>query len=375
MNYTKASDNWFAIIMAGGSGERFWPVSRRKNPKQLLKLLGGRSFLQQAVSRASKIINPSNIFVITNIEQEKAVRAQLPRLNKNNIIAEPCGRDTCAAVTLGAALVGARNKDAVMAVLPADHVVLDEDRFLGILSDSFSLASKKEVMITIGIEPTEPHTGFGYIKLQEKFESEPELKINTVFWKAERFVEKPPYEKAVEYLRSGGYRWNAGMFIWSYKTLLNGLQKHQPGFYELCLKWTEAAFKVSALTGVIKGDYPGINKISVDYALMERAENVVVASGDFRWDDLGSWSALYKHLTADEHGNCIVGNCTCVDSHGNLVFDARKKSRSMVATVGVKDSIVVLTDDAILIAQKGQDQKIKELVKKLAENSKYKKLL
>lgn len=361
--------------MAGGSGERFWPLSRRKHPKQLLKLLGRQSLLQQAVNRVSRIINPSNIFVITNVEQEKAVRKQLPRLKKENIIAEPCGRDTCAAVTLGAALVGSRDKNGVMAVLPADHVILDDERFLEILSDSLLLASKNPIMVTIGIQPTEPHTGFGYIKLQQKFDPGQDLSVKTTFYKAERFVEKPPYEKAVEYLNSGNYRWNAGMFIWSYQTILDGLRKYQPDFYNLCLKWTSSALKPSALMKEIKKDYPDIKKISVDYAIMEHAENVVVVNGDFRWDDVGSWSALYKHLPSDEHGNRSVGDYLYVDSSENLVFDARKKSKSPVTTVGIHNSIVVLTDDAILITQKGHDQKIKELVKKLSENNRYKKLI
>jgi len=373
MKTKNADTNWFAIIMAGGSGERFWPLSRKKNPKQLLKLLGKQSFLQQAVNRVSKKINLSNIFVITNAEQEKTVREQLPRLNKNNIIAEPCGRDTCAAVTLGAALVGSRNKNAAMAVLPADHIILDDDIFLTILSDSLSVALKEPVLVTIGIQPTEPHTGFGYIKLKEK--TEPLTGLKTTFYKAEQFVEKPPYDKAVEYLKSGNYRWNAGMFIWSYNTILNALQKHQPQFYELCLKWTSSASKFPALLKILKNDYPSLKKISIDYALMEHAENVIVASGDFRWDDVGSWSALYKHLIPDENGNCVVGDYISVDSNGNLIFDARKKSKSLVTSVGVSNAIVVLTDDAILITQKGQDQRIKELVKKLAENQKYKKLL
>src|SRR3954468_14669297 len=205
----------YVIIMAGGKGERFWPVSREKTPKQLITLLGDRSFLQQAVDRVAPLVPPRNIFVITNAVQAPEVRKQLPKLPKQNVVAEPGGRDTCAAVTLGAALVGARSTTGVMAVLPADHVIPEEKKFQQILSDAFDLASRGQVIVTIGIKPTEPATGYGYIHVGEPLPPPHGVKrYKTTFFKAERFVEKPYFEKALEYVNSGQYRWNAGMFVW-----------------------------------------------------------------------------------------------------------------------------------------------------------------
>src|SRR6266513_5638166 len=201
----------FVIIMAGGKGERFWPVSREKSPKQLITLLGNRSFLQQAVDRVLPVVPAKNIFIITNAVQAPEVRRQLPKLPKDNVVAEPIGRDTCAAVTLGAALVGARSTTGVMAVLPADHVIPDEKKFQQVLADAFDLASRGQVIVTIGIKPTEPATGYGYIHVGEALPPPQGVKsYKTTFFKAERFVEKPFYEKAKEYVASGQYRWNAG---------------------------------------------------------------------------------------------------------------------------------------------------------------------
>jgi mannose-1-phosphate guanylyltransferase len=260
MKRLKQNENWFVIIMAGGSGERFWPLSRRKQPKQLLKLLGKESFLQQTVRRTSFLVNNNNIFVITNIEQVSAVRKQLPQLPSANIIAEPCGRDTCAAVTLGAALVGARSTKGVMAVLPADHIIVEEKKFITTLKDSFEIASQEQVIVTIGIKPTEPHTGFGYIKVGEPSPPADSLNISTIFHKAEQFVEKPNYDKAVEYLNSGKYRWNGGMFIWSFATIMEGLQKYQSEFYNICQRWFKLALRPATLKKQLNKDYPNLKK-------------------------------------------------------------------------------------------------------------------
>src|SRR4051812_41428959 len=205
---TSASDR-FVIIMAGGRGERFWPVSREKTPKQLITLLGKRSFLQQAVDRVLPVVPMKNIFIITNEVQAPEVRKQLPKLPKENVVAEPVGRDTCAAVTLGAALVGARSTTGVMAVLPADHVIPEEKKFQQVLSDCFDLASRGQAIVTIGIKPTEPATGYGYIHVGNELPAPVGAKkLKTVFHKVERFVEKPNYDKALEYVESGQYRWN-----------------------------------------------------------------------------------------------------------------------------------------------------------------------
>src|SRR6267378_3023431 len=226
MKSKAAPKDRFVIIMAGGRGERFWPVSREKTPKQLITLLGGRSFLQQAVDRVLPVVPLKNIYIITNAVQAPEVRRQLPKLPKENVVAEPVGRDTCAAVTLGAAIVGARSTTGVMAVLPADHVIPEEKKFQQVLADSFDLASRGQVIVTIGIKPTEPNTGYGYIHVGEALPPPQGVKrYKTTFFRAERFVEKPHFDKALEYLNSGQYRWNAGMFIWSFVTITEGLQK------------------------------------------------------------------------------------------------------------------------------------------------------
>ena len=366
----------YVIIMAGGRGERFWPISREKTPKQLLKLLWDRTFLQQAVDRVLPIVPAKNIFIITNETQAKEVRKQLPKLPKDNIVCEPMGRDTCAAVTLGAALVGARSTTGVMAVLPADHVIPDAKKFQQVLSDSFDLASRGQVIVTIGIKPSEPNTGYGYIHVGEPLPPPHGAKpYKTTFYKAERFVEKPWYEKAVEYVNSGHYRWNAGMFVWSFVTITQGLEKHQPQMAEACQRWFKVATSPARLGKVLAKEYPEIKKISIDFALMEHAHNVVVAEGAFEWDDLGSWTALSRHIKPDPQGNCAVGNFVHVDAARNIVYDARTKNRTPIAIVGLRDSIIVQTDDATLVAHKSQAQKVKELVHKLAELKEYKKLV
>ncbi|MFZ0827302.1 MAG: sugar phosphate nucleotidyltransferase [Verrucomicrobiia bacterium] len=366
----------FVVIMAGGRGERFWPLSREKMPKQLLTLLGKSSLLQQAVERVLPLVPAKNIFVITNAAQLPEVRKQLPKIPQANLVAEPMGRDTCAAVTLGAALVGARSTTGVMAVLPADHVIPDARMFQQVLGDAFDLAGRGRAIVTIGIKPTEPATGYGYIRVGEALPSPPGVKkYRTTFFRAEQFVEKPHFDRALEYVSSGQYRWNAGMFIWSFVTVTEGLQKHQPEMYEACQRWFKAAGQPAKLAKVLAREYPEIKKVSIDYALMEKAQNVVVAEGAFAWDDLGSWTALARHLKPDAEGNCAVADFIHVDAARNLIFDARTNNRTPIAVVGLRDSILVQTDDAVLLAHKSQAQKVKELVKKLGEDARLKKLV
>jgi mannose-1-phosphate guanylyltransferase len=366
----------FVIIMAGGRGERFWPVSREKTPKQLLKLLWDRTFLQQAVDRVLPLVPAKNIFVITNETQAAEVRKQLPKIPKDNIVCEPIGRDTCAAVTLGAALVGARSTTAVMAVLPADHIIPDPKKFQQVLADAFDLASRGQVLVTIGIKPTEPNTGYGYIHVGEPLPPPHGVKrYKTTFYKGLQFVEKPWHDKAIEYVNSGQYRWNAGMFIWSFVSITQGLEKHQPEMATACQRWFKVGTNSAKLRNALAKEYPEIKKISIDYALMEHAQNVVVAEGDFVWDDLGSWTALSRHLKADPEGNCALADFIHVDAARNIVYDARVKNRTPIAIVGLRDSIIVQTDGATLVAHKSQAQKVRDLVHKMAGLKEYKKLV
>ena len=376
MKTKKNIQDRFVIIMAGGRGERFWPLSREKMPKQLLALLGKKSFLQEAVGRVLPLVPAKNVFVITNTAQAAEVRRQLPKLPKGNVVAEPVGRDTCAAVALGAALVGARSTTGVMAVLPADHVIPDAKKFQQVLSDAFDVAAQGQAIVTIGIKPTEPATGYGYIHTGAELPTpHGAKKTKTAFFKAERFVEKPDFEKALEYVNSGEYRWNAGMFVWSFITVTNGLEQHQPEMFAACQRWFKVANHPAKLAKALAKEYPGIKKVSIDYALMEKAQNVIVADGAFEWDDLGAWPAIARHIRQDAEGNAAVADFIHVDAARNIIYDARTKNKTPIAVVGLRDSILVQTDDAVLLAHKSQAQKIKELVRKLAADARLKKLV
>jgi mannose-1-phosphate guanylyltransferase len=366
----------FVIIMAGGRGERFWPVSRDRTPKQLIRLFGKQSFLQQAVDRVKPLVPLRNIFVITSSGQAPEVRRQLPKLPKENVVGEPVGRDTCAAVVLGAALVGARSTAGVMAMLPADHIIPDTKKFQRVLADCFEVAGRGQMLVTIGIQPTEPATGYGYIQVGESLPTPRGARpFKTRFHRAERFVEKPPLAQALEYMNGGRHRWNAGMFIWGFTSITEGLRQHQPEFHEICHRWFRVADQPTRLKRLLAKDYPGLKRISIDYALMEHARNVVVADGAFGWDDVGSWNALARHLKPDAEGNCASAEFLHIDAARNIIFDARTRSRTPVTAVGVTDTILVLTEDATLIAHKSQSQKIKELVRKLAADKRYRHLV
>ena len=349
----------------------------REMPPEVVHF-GNRSFLQQTVDRVRPLVPPANILIITNEAQADEVRKQLPELPKDNIIAEPVGRDTCAAITLAAAIVGARSTTATLAVLPADHVIPEPRKFQHVLSDALSLASLGEVIVTIGIKPTGPETGYGYIRhdLRELPAPARAKRYGTAFYKVEQFVEKPPLERAVEYVAAGNYRWNAGMFVWSFLTITRALEQHAPEMHAACKRWFAAASKSpAALARVLAKEYPEIRKVSIDFALMEKAHTVVVADGTFTWDDLGAWPALSRHVKNDPEGNATVGELIHVDSARNVVYDGRSKNRTPITLVGVKDSVIVLTDDAVLVAAKAESQKIKELVKKLASNPAHTKLV
>jgi mannose-1-phosphate guanylyltransferase len=333
--------NW-AVIMAGGAGERFWPMSRRKRPKQLLPIIGKQTMIQQTVARLASVVPPSRIVIVTNAEQAPLVRKQLPRVK--NIIAEPLGRNTAPCVALAAAMIGKRDPEAVMVVVPADSYIPDTTQYRKVVGDALELAARENVLITIGIQPMSPHTGYGYIQLGER--------ISDRFWKARRFVEKPDRATAEQFLATGEYRWNAGMFVWSLRAIGEAFQKYRPEM------WTDAQS--------LKRKYPKLEKISIDYAIMEKANNVVVANGDFAWDDVGDWMAVERHERAA--GPDFVS----VDSTGCVVAG---EAGHTVAVVGVSDLVIVHTSDATLVCCKSDAQRVRELVKKLAGEKKYRKLL
>ena len=356
--------NW-AVVMAGGYGERFWPRSRRKQPKQLLPIVGDKTMIQQTVERVRPLVSDARIVVVTNQEQAALVRKQLPRVK--HIIAEPMGRNTAPAIGVATAVIGKQDPNAVMAVLPADSYIKDTEGYRRVVGDALKLAAARDVLVTIGIKPTGPQTGYGYIQVGEELSN----KSATKFWKARRFVEKPDRKTAEEFVSSGDYRWNAGMFVWAYRAVAEAFRQYQPVLWDACERIQKSA-GTKTFARVLAREYPKMEKIAVDYAIMEKAKNVIVANGDFDWDDVGDWPAIGRHYEKDAGGNVARGEFVEIDSANCIVLSDKKH---LVATVGVRDLVIVHTDDATLICHKDQAQKVRDVVKKLAAEKKYKRLL
>ncbi len=358
----------FVVIMAGGKGERFWPQSRLNRPKQLLPIVGDSPMLTQTVERLPQLVPYENILIITNREQRAAVLECCPMLPPENVVAEPVGRDTAAAVGLAALLVGRRDPGATLAMLPADHVIHDVKGFCAVLEAAFEAAEAESRLVTLGIGPTEPATGYGYI---QKGETVAQAKGREV-WKVRRFVEKPDLETAKGYLASGEFLWNAGMFVWTVSSIRAAIARHVPELasgLEAIEKELAAGKNTDA---ALEEHFPGLKKISVDFAVMEKADNVVTLAATFDWDDVGAWPAIVKHLPADAKGNVVRGAGLVHEGAGNLVSSTQDH---LVAVIGVEDLIVVHTDDATVVVPKSRAQDIKEVVKQLGADPRWKKLL
>ncbi|VGO18772.1 mannose-1-phosphate guanylyltransferase [Pontiella sulfatireligans] len=352
----------YAVIMAGGKGERFWPLSTSKHPKQLLALVGDKPLIAQAVDRLDGIVPPENVFVVTNAELVDATREAAPQLPPENIVGEPIGRDTAAAVACGGALVKAKDENGVFAVLTADQVMGDLDIFSATIKGGMDLAEQNDILVTIGIEPVSPSTGFGYIESGETFQ----IQENVEFRKAVRFVEKPDEATAAEYVASGKFYWNSGMFIWSVASLEKAFGAHCPEMLELMD--TLAGFaKDGKIVEGMDATYPDLGKISIDYALMEKAANIMMACGTFAWDDVGSWPALEGHFDQDGNGNTKIGIVETLDASGNIVLS---KDR-LTAVIGVKDLVVVQAEGVTLVCPKDRAQDIKQMVVALREKGGY----
>jgi mannose-1-phosphate guanylyltransferase len=356
----------YAVIMAGGKGERFWPLSTSKHPKQLLALVGDKALIAQAVERLDGLIPPENVFVVTNADLVEATRAAALMLPPENIVGEPIGRDTAAAVACGGALVGARDPKAVFAVLTADQVMGDLDVFKATLRGGMDLAEKNEILVTIGIQPTFPSTGFGYIESGADFAKAEGVQFN----RAVRFVEKPALPKAQEYLAGGKFFWNSGMFIWSVPTLGKAFAAHCPEMKKLMDELMVYAKRGEIFRGLEK-IYPTLGRISVDYALMEKADNIVMACGTFAWDDVGSWPALESHFEKDSGGNTLIGTCAQIDSKNNIIYS---KDR-LTAVIGAENLVVVQADGVTLVCPKDRAQDIKKMVTALREKGSFDNLL
>jgi mannose-1-phosphate guanylyltransferase len=348
----------YAVIMAGGKGERFWPLSTSKHPKQLLALVGDKPLIAQAADRLEGLVSPENVFVVTNADLVDATREAAPQLPPENIVGEPIGRDTAAAVACGGALVKAKDPNGVFAVLTADQVMGDREVFSVTLKGGMDLAEQNNILVTIGIEPTFPSTGFGYIESGERFQT----LENVEFRKAVRFVEKPDEATATAYLSTGRFFWNSGMFIWSVQSLEEAFGAHCPEMKKLMDTLTGFAVDGNITAGM-DATYPSLGKISIDYALMESADNIVMACGTFAWDDVGSWPALESHFPQDAGGNTKIGRVETLGAEGNIVFS---KDR-LTALIGVKDLIVVQADGVTLVCPKDRAQDIKQMVVALRE--------
>jgi len=346
----------YALILAGGSGERFWPLSRRNRPKQLFRLVSERTLLEETLARLEGFVPTERILILTNIEQEKGVRDLLEGFPKQNIIAEPAKRDTAAAVALGAGWVAARDHSATMLAFPADHVIADRAAFQETMKTAAVAAEETGALITIGIKPTWACPGFGYIEQGERVRLRSDGKI--AVHRVVRFREKPNVDLAESFLRKGNFRWNAGMFVWSVPTVLSEFNRHAPELADFISQVSSS----KDLDKILHERFAKLPRISFDYAIMEKAEHVLVVEASFDWDDVGSWQAVARYFKKDEHGNAANGALTALDSSDNIIFN---DGETTIALLGVHNLIVVRTGDAILICHRHQAEKIKNLVGKL----------
>lgn len=349
----------YVVILAGGSGTRFWPLSRKKSPKQLISILGGRSMLQRTIERVLPLA-PKRILIVTNRAQAAATAEQVSpyrSLVPLDVIAEPAGRNTAPAIALAARIIHSRDPSGVMVVLPADHFIRDEERFRSVIADACHHA-RNGWLVTIGITPTRPETGYGYIEADRTTRSLPPFPVR-------RFVEKPPLDRAIEYLQSDSFSWNSGMFVWQVSTILDSLERHAPDiaapFYPLVSG--EDVWELSDLEPRIESIYRSVRAESIDYAVMEKAENVCVIPAEIGWSDVGSWSAVPEILPADRDGVVSIAarRVVTVDA-GDIVIHAPGK---VAALVGVRNLIVVDTPDAILVAGIDRAQEVKRVVETL----------
>ncbi len=363
----------YVVIMAGGRGERFWPASRQTTPKHLLPIVGETPMLTQTVDRVLGVAPKENIFVITTQAQLAGVRAACPQLPAENLVAEPMGRDTAAATGLATLLVKQRDPQAAFAMLPADHVIHDVCEYQSLLNVAFAAAESADVLVTLGIKPTEPATGFGYIEQAGAWKSVAGREV----FQVKRFVEKPDLTTAQSYLMSNQlptgarYLWNAGMFVWRVPVVEAGLKAHAPELHAGLAAMEQGAAKQGWAAALAAG-YPSLKKISVDYALMEKSTNVVVVPATCDWDDVGAWPAVANHFPKDAAGNVLRGLAMVEGGASNIVVS---RDGHLTAVVGASDLIVVSTADATLVCSRDKAQEIKALLKRLEADVEKKKFL
>ena len=343
-----------ALIMAGGRGERFWPKSRKNLPKQFLSLTDdGKTMIQLTVERISPLVDLEDIYIATNKDYRQLAIEQLPGISEENILCEPVGRNTAPCIGLGAVHIAKKYEDAIMLVLPSDHLIKFNKMYLTTLKDACQLAEKNSNLVTIGITPDYPETGYGYIK----FDSwEPEERA----YKVERFVEKPTLEVAKEYLAAEEYLWNSGQFIWKVSTILKNIKQYMPDTYDRLMKIQEA-IGTPEQEMVLDHEFHAMESQSIDYGIMEKAKDIYILPGTFGWDDVGSWLAVERIKKTNEFGNVVNGNIITVNTK-NCIIQGGKK---LIATVGLEDLIVVDTEDATLICAKDSAGDIKKVLENL----------
>lgn len=343
-----------ALIMAGGRGERFWPKSRKSLPKQFLSLTGdGKTMIQLTVERILPLVDMQDIYIATNRSYKALVRQQLPELPEENILCEPVAKNTAPCIGLGAMHIAKKYEDAVMFVLPSDHLIKYNAMYLDTLRRASEVAEEGENLVTLGIMPDYPETGYGYIKFQ------PDARKGVAF-EVERFVEKPDLETAKRYLATEQYLWNSGMFIWRVSTILHNMEKYLPETYA-GLGRIRDAIGTSEENEVLEKEFALFKSESIDYGIMEKADRIYTLPGSFGWDDVGSWNAVERIQPANEFGNVVNGNAVTVDTKRCIIQGGKK----LIATVGLEDIIIVDTDDALLVCEKGDAGEIKKVLENL----------
>jgi mannose-1-phosphate guanylyltransferase len=370
MALVKTNSNFYAVILAGGRGTRFWPLSRKRRAKQLLALDGKQTMIQQTVSRLLPVAPVKRFWIITNQDSRREIARQIPRLRKQHLIAEPVGRNTAPAIGLAAFILLRSDPDAVIGMFPSDHVIADEKRYREVLQAGIEIAAAGENIVVLGIRPSRPETGYGYI--------EANVAGGQKAFRVRRFTEKPDAQRAAEFVAAGNYFWNSGMFLWSARTLANALREHLPRTAPI-LEQIAITFGTQKFAGALRRLYPQCENISIDYAVLEprsskgeRNSNIFCLPADFGWNDLGSWTALHEHQVAKSRvpdGNVISGKGVfTLNAAGNYVHAPGK----FVATVGVNNLVIVETDDALLITSREQAQDVGKVVKYLDEKKMHK---
>lgn len=348
-----------ALIMAGGKGERFWPRSRVNLPKQFLSLTDdGKTMIQLTVERISPLVDIKDVYIATNENYRELVKQQLPNLPEENILCEPIGRNTAPCIGLGAVHVAKKDEDAIMIVLPSDHLIKSNDIFKETFANACDIAEQGPNLVTVGITPNYPETGYGYIKYTK------DNKLGESY-AVEKFVEKPDLETAKEYLEDGTYLWNSGMFVWKTSTILDCFKEFMSSTYEGLLKIKDS-IGTEEYQKVLETEFPNLESQSVDYGIMEKASNIYTLAGNFGWDDVGSWLAVGRIKENDSQGNVVNGNVVTVNTKDCVIEGSDK----LIATVGLRDIIVVDTKDAILISTKENAGEIKKVLASLRESGK-----